>query len=146
VVARRDACLRGSVVVLLATLMVSSLAAQDHPGTPHRHPDAEKLQNPVPSTPDSLASGSATYAKFCANCHGLSGQGNGKLAAGISAYGARPSNLVDDVWQHGPSDGEIFTVIRDGIGPDFQMGAFGRAIPDADIWNVVNYVKSLAIK
>ena len=126
------ACLRAGVFALLAAVTTAvSAAAQDHPGTPHRHPDAEKIQNPVPSTLDSLAAGSKTYTRLCAGCHGVSGQGNGKLAAGVAAYGPRPSNLTDDVWQHGPSDGEIFAVIRHGIGPDFQMGAFERAIPDA---------------
>lgn len=60
-------------------------------------------------------------------------------------YGRRPSDLADGVWDHGGTDGEIFIVIRDGIGPDFNMDAFGRAMPDEDVWNVVNYLRTLAI-
>ena len=61
-------------------------------------------------------------------------------------YGRRPSDLADDEWQHGSTDGEIFSVVRDGIGPDFPMDAFGRMMSDEDVWNVVNYVKTLAIR
>jgi mono/diheme cytochrome c family protein len=121
------------------------VVAQEHPAEPHSHPEAQAIKNPVPVSPASLASGAAVYAKFCANCHGISGRGNGKLAAGVAAYGPRPSDLVDDVWQHGSTDGEIFVVIRDGIGPDFQMNAFGKSLKDEEIWNVVNYIRSLKI-
>jgi mono/diheme cytochrome c family protein len=135
VVAVRTACLAAFVVV-----------GQDHPATPHGHPEGQMLQNPVAATPASVEAGAKQYAKLCANCHGTSGRGNGRLAAGTAMYGARPSDLADDVWQHGSTDGEVFLVIRDGVGPDFHMDAFGRAMPEEDIWNVVNYIKTLAIK
>ncbi|MDE2905752.1 MAG: c-type cytochrome [Acidobacteriota bacterium] len=48
------------------------------------------------------------------------------------------------MWQHGSSDGEIFAVIRDGVGPDFAMDAFGGPLADEEIWHVVNYIRSLA--
>ena len=63
--------------------------------------------------------------------------------AAAAAYGARPSNLADPLWRHGGSDGEIFVAIRDGIGPDFAMDAFGGPLADEEIWHVVNYVRSL---
>jgi mono/diheme cytochrome c family protein len=121
------------------------LLGQEHPTTPHSHPEAQAIQNPVAAGPESVVAGARTYAKFCANCHGTSGRGNGKLAAGVGAYGPRPSDLVDDIWQHGSTDGEIFAVIRDGLGPDSQMNAFNASIPTSDIWNVVNYIRSLKI-
>ena len=55
------------------------------------------------------------------------------------------SDLVDNVWDHGATDGEIFIVIRDGIVPDFNMDGFGRALSGDDAWHVVNYLKTLAI-
>ena len=89
-----------------------------HPAEPHAHPDAQELANPTESNPESLA-------------------------AGAAAYGARPWNLADDTWQHGSSDGEIFTVIRDGSGPDFAMDSFDGPLTAEEIWNVVNCLKSL---
>jgi hypothetical protein len=54
-----------------------------------------------------------------------------------------PSNLTDDVWDLGSSDGEIFIVIRDGSGSNMK-GLNGRpGIVDEDMWNIVNYVRSL---
>lgn len=134
------------LVTTAACVFTTVLLGQEHPATPHDHPEAQRLENPIPATAASVAAGAKTYGKVCANCHGVSGRGNGKLAAGMAAYGARPSDLVDSAWQHGSTDGEIFAAIRDGIGPSFTMDAFQRVLPDEDIWHVVNYVRSLAIK
>jgi len=138
---------RWSVLAIGGVLVATTiLFAQEHPAAPHGHPDAQKLKNPIAPTGASIAAGAQAYAKFCANCHGTSGRGNGRLAAGVAMYGNRPSDLTDDTWQHGSTDGEIFVVIRDGIGPEFQMDAFKNKLSEEEIWNVVNYVKSLTIK
>ena len=34
-------------------------------------------------------------------------------------------------------------MIRDGIGPDFAMDSFDGPLTAEEIWNVVNYLKSL---
>ena len=114
-----------------------------HPAAPHEHSAARALTNPVLATPASVAAGAAAYSRYCASCHGTTGRGDGPLAAATAAYGARPSNLADPAWQHGGSDGEIFVAIRDGIGPDFAMDAFGARLAERDIWNVVNFLKQL---
>ena len=130
----------------MAGLAVAVLFAQDHPAAPHEHPDAKPLLNPTAATRSSLAAGGNSYAKVCAPCHGTTGAGDGKLAAATAAYGTRPSDLTDDIWQHGSTDGEIFVVIRDGIGPEFSMNAWKGRLSDEEIWNVVRYVKSLSGK
>ena len=142
------ATLLGSQWAVLRAACLATVVAvgQEHPVTPHRHAEGQQLQNPIATSPESLAAGSKLYTKYCANCHGATGRGNGRLAAGAAMYGRRPSDLADDEWQHGSSDGEIFLVVRDGIGPDFQMDAFGRVMSDEDVWTVVNYVKTLAIR
>jgi mono/diheme cytochrome c family protein len=128
-------------VIGLATIR---LQGQAHPSEPHRHLEAQKLEPAVASSPASVAAGRALYEKLCASCHGPYGLGNGRLAAGIAAYGPWPSNLTDDEWQHGSSAGEVFVVIRDGIEPDFHMPAFGATLADNDLWNLTNYVRSLS--
>jgi mono/diheme cytochrome c family protein len=55
-----------------------------------------------------------------------------------------PSNLTDDKWDHGGSDGEIFDSIKKGIGPSYKMEPWEDRLSDTDIWNVINYVRSLA--
>jgi mono/diheme cytochrome c family protein len=44
------------------------------------------------------------------------------------------------------SDGEIFAVIRDGAGPKFDMKGYKSKMTEPDIWNVVNYIRSLQAK
>jgi mono/diheme cytochrome c family protein len=114
--------------------------------SPSQDPDPRTIENPVPTSAESLAAGAKNYDKLCALCHGAIGSGDGKLAAATAAYGARPSNLTDDVWDHGSTDGEIFVVIRDGIGPDFNMPGFKRRLQDAEIWDLVNYVRRLSVR
>jgi hypothetical protein len=47
-------------------------------------------------------------------------------------------------WKHGSTDGEIFSVIKNGVPPELNMIPFGDQIKDTEIWNVVNYIRSLA--
>ena len=42
--------------------------------SPQGNPDAAKLKNPIPPTPESIAAGKQAYTK-CASCHGINGEG-----------------------------------------------------------------------
>ena len=104
------------------------------------------LKNPVPVTPASIATGKQFYDGNCAACHGDRAQGAVKAGMTISIIeeqrGRQPPDLTDDQWDHGSSDGEIFTVIKRGL-PPTMMAGFDGGIPDQDIWNIVNYLRSL---
>lgn len=102
---------------------------------------ATKLKNPVKSTPESIGAGEKVYRKYCRFCHGDDLKGNGPLAP----KGTNPPDLIDNTWDHGSTDGDIFATIRDGIGPKFDMKP-QKAIADQDIWHVVNYMRSVAKK
>lgn len=141
---RRGALLRLAFVVVAAGSLVTPIDGQSHAAGPHQHPEAQAVQPPFASSPSSIESGRAVYARLCASCHGPYGLGNGRLAAGVAAYGPRPSDFTDDVWQHGSSAGEVFVVIRDGIGPEFHMPAFAAKESETDLWNVTHFVKSLS--
>lgn len=117
---------------------------QVHPARPHRHVEAQALQNPEPNLATTQARGRELYAKHCARCHGPYGLANTKLAVGMAAYGARPSDLTDREWQHGSTDGEIFVVIRDGVGRDLHMPSFAVTLEAHEIWSLVHHVKSLS--
>jgi len=101
------------------------------------NPEAARRTNPVAATPESIAAGRRAYTQLCAGCHGGSGRGDG---SGASA-GAQPADLTDAVWDYGSSDGEIFAVIRDGVSAD--MGPYRDRLSETDIWNVVNYIRTL---
>ena len=108
---------------------------------------AAQLRNPVASTPESLAAGKRAYDVNCAACHGNRAQGSEKAGVVISIIleqgGKQPPDLTDDKWDHGASDGEIYTVIKKGVPPTMMAGWEGR-ISDAEIWSIINYIRALA--
>jgi mono/diheme cytochrome c family protein len=119
----------------LVLLLVAPIAAQNPGGSP----EGKKLKNLVPSSPESIKAGQALFQKNCRFCHGADAKGNGPMAP----EGTHPSNLTDDKWDRGSTDGEIYLVIRDGAGPKFDMKGYKSKMSDTDIWNVVNYLRSL---
>jgi mono/diheme cytochrome c family protein/glucose/arabinose dehydrogenase len=112
-----------------------------------RNPSAAGLRNPVAATPESLAAGRKAYDANCAGCHGNKAEGAERAGVIISIIqemgGTQAPDLTDDKWDHGSTDGEIYTVIRKGVPPTMMAGWEGR-IPDAEIWSIVNYLRALA--
>jgi mono/diheme cytochrome c family protein len=100
----------------------------------------------MPSSPASIAAGKQYFDGNCAACHGDRAQGAVMAGLAISILdeqkARQPPDLTDDQWDHGSSDGEIFTVIKRGL-PPTMMAGFDGGIPDQDIWNIVNYLRSL---
>ncbi len=103
--------------------------------------DAAKVRNPIAPTAESIAAGRQVYQRRCASCHGASGAGG----PGNDLIPAAPS-LIDDQWDHGSTDGEIFDSIKNGIPPEFNMVPWKDTLTDDEIWNVVNYIRSIAKK
>src|SRR5437870_626929 len=104
----------------LATLVVGvvSIANPATAGQAKKaDPKGAAAKNPVAATPQSIATGKGLFQKYCRFCHGDDAKGNGPQAP----EGTHPPNLTDDMWDHGSSDAEIFAVIKDGIGPKFDM-------------------------
>jgi mono/diheme cytochrome c family protein len=102
--------------------------------------DAKQMVNPVKPTAESQAKARKMYGYDCAMCHGAKGDGKGDLVADMKLVlkdYSDPAALKD------LSDGEIFSIIKDGKGQ--MTGEGDRAKPD-DIWNLVIYVRSLAKK
>jgi mono/diheme cytochrome c family protein len=99
------------------------------------------LKNPVAASAESIAAGKQTYTRTCAPCHGTSGEGG----AGNDLIPASP-DLTDSTWDHGSTDGDIFNNVKNGIGPEFNMTPFKDRLKDDEIWNVVNYLRSIAKK
>jgi mono/diheme cytochrome c family protein len=104
-------------------------------------PEAAKLKNPVAASPESIAAGKQLYTRYCAVCHGINATGG----SGSDISPPAP-DLTDKEWKHGSSDGEIFTVVKNGVPPDLNMEPWGDRIKDPDIWNVVNYLRSIEKK
>jgi cbb3-type cytochrome c oxidase subunit III len=119
----------------------TAAAQPTHDQHAHHHPEAAKLKNPVPSSPESIAAGQNLFAKQCSSCHGDTGKGDGMQGEDMDP---KPANLTDADWKHGDTDGEIFVVIRDGTKEG--MKPFGRKLTAQQIWQLVNYVRTLRAK
>src|SRR5262245_32673901 len=125
-------------LVMWAVLIAAGARGQQPGGSP----EARKLKNPVPATAESIAAGQKLYQKYCRFCHGADAKGNGPMAP----EGTHPSDLTDEKWDRGSTDGEIFEVIRDGAGPKFDMKGFKSKLTEEEMWSIVNYVRSLGPK
>ena len=110
------------------------------------NPEAAKIKNPVEATPESIAAGQKTFQTLCAGCHGKDAKGGIVISVIEDRGGSPPPDLTDEKWDHGSSDGELFTVVKKGIAPDFFMAPWDGRISDTEIWNMVNYVTSLSQK
>lgn len=127
----------GTAAAWLIAVSAAAISAQAP-----KNAEAAKMKNPVKATAESIDAGKTAYNKYCKFCHAEGGTGNGALAP----KDTHPPNLIDATWDHGSTDGEIFANIKDGIGPKFDMKPMKAKMMDTDIWNVVNYLRSLGPK
>lgn len=109
-------------------------------GKSEGNPEAAKLNNPIDMTAESIAAGEKLYMRRCRGCHGRDATGGPPKEAGAVS----PSNLIDNHYEHGSTDGEIYYVIRNGIPPELVMEPWDDRLDETDTWNVVNYLKSLS--
>ena len=127
-------------VFAVAYLSTASLGLAGQNSATKGATKAAALKNPVASTPASIAAGQALFQKYCRFCHGADAKGDGPQAP----KDTHPPNLTDDKWDHGSTDAEIFTSIKDGIGPKFDMKGFNSKLTPQEMWSIVNYLHSLS--
>jgi mono/diheme cytochrome c family protein len=72
-------------------------------------------------------------------CHGSDAKGDGPQAP----KDTHPADLTDDKWDRGSTDGEIYEVIRNGAGPNFDMKGFRSKLTSQEMWSLVNYLRSI---
>lgn len=91
---------------------------------------AAQIRNPYGDDANALQNGRILFVRYnCSGCHG-----------GRAGGGMGPS-LRDEDWLYGGSDADVFDSIAQGRG--MGMPAWGTRIPEAQIWQLVAYVKSL---
>jgi len=127
-----------AAVALFAVALLSG-AASAAQAVKGGNPKAAAITNPVKPTADSIGKGRQAYLKACRHCHGASAVGDGPLAP----KNPSPSNLTDDTWDYGSSDGEIFSIISNGIGGNSEMKGHRSEMTTADMWNIVNFLRSI---
>jgi mono/diheme cytochrome c family protein len=131
--------------LVLTSLIVVWVAAVSVPvtvsaqATKGGNPKAAAVKNPVPSAAASITKGRQAYARSCRHCHGLKGIGDGPLAP----KNPSPANLTDGTWVYGSTDGEIYAMIANGVGGASEMKGVRSEMTATDMWNIVNYVRSI---
>lgn len=136
---RRVSGMLAFVAVLWAVVTASSVVAQTPAGPAAVPAEAKKMKAPSASSPAAIEAGKQLYAKYCRFCHGNTGAGDSAMAPKTM----KPSNLTDAEWVRGGSEGEIFWVIQNGAPPKYDMKGLKGKVTDAEIWNLVHYVRSL---
>ena len=116
------------LVLAAAVLKQSSLRAQN--SSFHGAPaSADSSKNPYAGKADAALAGANLFAKRCASCHGVNGQGTGNIPA-----------LAKGAAQTAP-DGAIFWFITQGD-PGNGMPSWAN-LPAKQRWQVITYLKAL---
>ena len=93
--------------------------------------------NPEPGDVASATRGGLLFSQNCARCHGRGGEGDGPEGVNLPS---RPRDLTAPRLS-GLSDGEIFETISGGRG---YMPSWQSRLSESQIWDLVNYVRTLA--
>ena len=146
ILSKSDGMIRSVAGARPTALSTTAMTASAPPAAAAAPANAATLANPVASTPASIAAGRKAYDANCASCHGDKAQGATKAGIAISIIeesgGRQAPDLTDDQWDHGGSDGQVYSVIKRGVPPTMMAGWDGR-LTDDEIWHIVNYIRSL---
>lgn len=106
--------------------------------------DADKTKNPTTATPESIAKGKELYMERtkgnCVFCHGDTGTGN---EANMPRLRRKPADLTNKERMTAMTDGEVFWKLSKGI--QGIMPAGEKRMTEEERWQVVNYVRTLAM-
>ncbi|MGD0791415.1 MAG: cytochrome c [Terriglobales bacterium] len=130
------------VLTLLLVISFSSSAQEAKPAPKTAYNPvpvkAAREPNPVKSTPESIAEGKKIYGYDCAQCHGATGDGKTDVAKDLKI-----PDLADPAFLKDRTDGELFYILKNGHG---DMPREGDRVKPEQLWDLVNYVRSLARK
>jgi mono/diheme cytochrome c family protein len=131
--------LRPLLIVSLLLLFAPLVLAQGSKSTSSYQPvpvTEARRPNPVKPTPESLASGKKMFGFDCTQCHGVAGDGKGNVPKDLKLPDlTNPAALKDF------TDGALFYRIKNGHG---GMPPEGNRVQTEQLWDLVNYVRSLA--
>lgn len=100
------------------------------------------LTTDIPFAATSVAAGLRHYEENCTPCHGVSGHGDGPLAASMPVN-QKPADLsAPHTALH--TAGDLYWWITHGI-DGTPMPAFGAVLKDDDRWDIINFLGSFAV-
>lgn len=120
-----------------ATMSFNS-STQDDKKKPWKVPETAKSKKNPQSGAESVSAGKVLYSKHCKSCHGAKGLGDGPKSKELDT----PSGDFSAKDFQSQTDGELFYKTKEGRD---DMPSFKKKITDdEDIWNLVNYMRTLA--
>lgn len=97
-----------------------------------------------------VAAGKAKYDMFCASCHGPAGKGDGPVGSSLNPkprdFSAGSFKFDADKDGKAGTDADMRLVIKNGAaayGGSAMMAPWGATMSEADLENVVAFVRSL---
>ncbi len=87
------------------------------------------------------AKGKELYNQYCVSCHGAEGKGDGVAA---QALDPKPRDLSDAAFTSTVTNEHLYKVISEGgpaVGLSPLMAAWGGAMSEADIWDVIAFIR-----
>ncbi len=128
------------VVAILSALVLTACGGGGGGGTITRvdPPDAYAAKT---SPAADASAGQTIYTQNCTSCHGDAGLGDGPAGAALDPV---PGNL--QVAAKDASDQYLFWIISEGgaaASRSASMAAYKGVLSEADIWNVIAYIKTL---
>lgn len=91
--------------------------------------------NPVAADAASIQRGREVYRRECSNCHGATGNNDGRDTTGMSA-----ARRLGDATLQAESDGALFWKISEGRDP---MPSSSETLTEQERWAVVNFLRTL---
>ena len=144
----------GALLATVAVFVISSrgISARDEPGWLETSlartmrgfaiPRGDRnRKNPVPESPEVIASGMSHFADHCAACH--ANDGSGETEIGLALYPKAPDMRLPAT--QSLTDGELFYIIENGIRLT-GMPAWGTGDPDnaEGSWHLVHFIRKLS--
>ena len=96
-------------------------------------------KNPLPATPDTLASGREAFSHYCVACHGTDGRNTG---VPFAEHMSPPLPALDSADVQSYTDGQLKWILDYGIRPS-GMPASKGILSDDELWAVVYYLRHL---
>ena len=124
----------GSLLLVFALSLMSLHSNQQKPWVI----DAKykTMKNPVKADAASTTAGKTLWDKNCASCHGKTGLGDGVKARTLDT----PAGDFSKAAFQSLPDGEIFGKTKTGRE---DMPKYEGKLTDEDIWNIVNFTRTL---
>ena len=119
------------LLLLLVSLAIPAAASLPDGSWLHKVPENEHQKtNPFSGQPDAIAAGRRIYEDHCRKCHGENGEGTKKHPP-----------VRSDIVQQISSEGDLHWLLVNGYRKK-GMPSWSK-LPDAQLWQLITYLKSL---